>query len=224
MLQPLSRHCGHRSRDGAMDTRAQTCKSTDATSYGYHAQGEGTAMPRGSVASGRAAWRGHGADTTAGAGPDAPWLRLQPRAMRCSDRTQPGRHRARQRVVAERPPIAEPTDAIEYVTVGDGARVAYGDELARRPSSSHPSDTRWDSKVLSLPCNHRSSTCAVRSSRFLRNAHSQTIATLHPASRRRRRFRVSRFTLAWNFTCQNPSRVAGVVAYGHPACRCQKQP
>lgn len=126
--------------------------------------------------------------------------------------------------VEEHPPVAEPTDSIECATAANGTRAAYGDELNRHSGSGHPSGARRDSKVLSLPCNHRSSIRAVRNSRFFRNAHSQTIATLHPASRSRCRFRVSRFTLPRNFACQNSLRVAGVVAYEHPACRCQKQP
>ena len=58
----------------------------------------------------------------------------------------------------------------------------------------------------------------------LRRAHSHTIATRHPPAARLSRTVSSRRMLAANFRCQKSALVAGVVAYRHPACRCQKQP
>lgn len=51
------------------------------------------------------------------------------------------------------------------------------------------------------------STCA-----GLLSAHSQTVATRHPSSRRVLRTAPSRTTFASNFACQNPWRLAGLVA------------
>ena len=81
-----------------------------------------------------------------------------------------------------------------------------------------------ESNAGALPRNQRSSCAAISRVNGFRNAHSQTIATRQPASRRSRRLRWSRSVFASNFALQNLSRVAGVVVYGQPACRCQKQP
>ena len=95
----------------------------------------------------------------------------------------------------------------------------------RRPSTAarcpqylsvQPLDASSVSNVRPSPCSHRCSISAVWSSPWFRNAHSQTIATRHPDSSRWLRLRLSRLTLSWNFACQNSSRVAGVVVYGHP--------
>ncbi len=49
-----------------------------------------------------------------------------------------------------------------------------------------------------------------------RNAHSQTVATLHPSSSRVASVAASRCMLRSNFSRQKSGRVAGVVAYRHP--------
>ena len=46
----------------------------------------------------------------------------------------------------------------------------------------------------------------------LRNAHSQIVATRHPAANNSDRTVVSRITFALNFDSQNSGRVAGVLA------------
>ena len=75
-----------------------------------------------------------------------------------------------------------------------------------------------------LPRSQRSSCSATSVAARLRKAHSQTVATRQPAWSRSRRLRRSRSVFASNLACQNPWRVDGVVAYGQPACRCQKHP
>ncbi len=75
-----------------------------------------------------------------------------------------------------------------------------------------------------LPRSQRSSCSATSIAARLRRAHSQTVATRQPDWRRSRRLRRSRSVFASNLACQNPGRVDGVVAYGQPACRCQKHP
>ena len=54
--------------------------------------------------------------------------------------------------------------------------------------------------------------------------HSHTSKTLQPAAIRSSLFRASRNTLWRNFSVQNSTLVAGMVAYWHPSWRCQKQP
>lgn len=67
--------------------------------------------------------------------------------------------------------------------------------------------------------------CSATASRLsVTSSHSQTIATLQPASRRRATARVSRSTFVSNLACQNGPLVFGEVALEHPGCRCQKQP
>ena len=80
------------------------------------------------------------------------------------------------------------------------------------------------SNSRALPRSQRSSCSATSIAARLRKAHSQTVATRQPACSRSRRLRRSRSVFASNFACQNPWRVDGVVAYGQPACRCQKHP
>ena len=50
------------------------------------------------------------------------------------------------------------------------------------------------------------------------------VALLFHGALRRSRLRRSRSVFASNVARQNSGRVVGVVAYGQPACRCQKQP
>ena len=80
------------------------------------------------------------------------------------------------------------------------------------------------SNSWALPRSHCSKARTVNASLFLRRAHSHTIATRQSASRSRRLERRSRSTLPSNLVCQKSVLVAGVVAYGHPGWRCQKQP
>lgn len=54
--------------------------------------------------------------------------------------------------------------------------------------------------------------------------HSQTVATLQPASIRDWRDRSSRSTFLANLFAQNSGLVEGLVALGQPGCRCQKHP
>ena len=76
-----------------------------------------------------------------------------------------------------------------------------------------------------FPRSQRSSWCVTASTAAcLRRAHSQTVATRQPACSRSWRFGRSRSMFASNLACQNSRRVLGVVAYGQPECRCQKQP
>ena len=75
-----------------------------------------------------------------------------------------------------------------------------------------------------LPRSQRSSCSATSIGACLRRAHSQTVATRQPAWNRSRRLRRSRSVFSSNLARQNPRRVDGVVAYGQPACRCQKHP
>ncbi len=76
-----------------------------------------------------------------------------------------------------------------------------------------------------LPRSQRSSCRATTSTpACLRRAHSQTVATRQPAWSRSWRLRRSRSIFASNLALQNSWRVVGVVAYGQPVCRCQKQP
>ena len=86
----------------------------------------------------------------------------------------------------------------------------------------------WVSRPVSnagaLPRSHHSNCSATSSAGCLRSAHSQTVATRQPAWSRSCRLRRSRSVFASNFARQNSGRVVGVVAYGQPACRCQKQP
>ena len=108
-----------------------------------------------------------------------------------------------------------------------------------RPSDAYPSDHRRHgaripgcacdagglvSNTGAQPRNHRSSCPATSPAAGLRNAHSQTIPTRQPAWSRSRRLRRSRSVFASNLARQNLSRVVGVVVYGQPTCRCQKQP
>ena len=102
-------------------------------------------------------------------------------------------------------------------------------ELALRVWGASPrfftiSADRLVSNVLSLPRSHCSTFSAIPRAPRLRSAHSQTIATLQPSSSSRCRLRSSRSMLELNFSSQNSARVVGVVAYGQPSCRCQKQP
>jgi hypothetical protein len=55
-------------------------------------------------------------------------------------------------------------------------------------------------------------------------SHSQTVKTSQPRLRSWRSLRRSRFTFSRNFGSQYSRRVFGVVAFGHPVWRCQKQP
>ena len=80
------------------------------------------------------------------------------------------------------------------------------------------------SNTRALPRSQRSSRSATPTAACLRKAHSQTVATRHPAWSRSCRLRRSRTVFASNFARQNSWRVDGVAAYGQPACRCQKQP
>ena len=80
------------------------------------------------------------------------------------------------------------------------------------------------SNTMELPRSQLSSCCATCDAACLRNAHSQTVATRQPARSRSCRLRWSRSVFASNLARQNSRRVVGVVAYGQPACRCQKQP
>ena len=80
------------------------------------------------------------------------------------------------------------------------------------------------SNSTALPRSQRSSCFATSVAACLRNAHSQTVATRQPPWSRSCRLRRSRSVFASNLACQNPWRVDGVVAYGQPACRCQKHP
>ena len=80
------------------------------------------------------------------------------------------------------------------------------------------------SKAGALPRSHHSNCSATFGAACLRSAHSQTVATRQPAWSRSCRLRRSRSVFASNFARQNSCRVVGVVAYGQPACRCQKQP
>ena len=75
-----------------------------------------------------------------------------------------------------------------------------------------------------LPRSQRSRCSATFIAGCLRKAHSQTVATRQPALSSSRRLRLSRSTFASNLARQNSGRVDGVVAYGQPACRCQKHP
>ena len=80
------------------------------------------------------------------------------------------------------------------------------------------------SNSAALPRSQCSSCSATSVAACLRKAHSQTVATRQPPWSRSCRLRRSRSVFALNFACQNPWRVDGVVAYGQPACRCQKHP
>ncbi len=80
------------------------------------------------------------------------------------------------------------------------------------------------SNTGTLPRSQSSSCCATSTAACLRKAHSQTVATRQPAWSRSFRLRRSRLVFPSNLARQNSSRVVGVVAYGQPACRCQKQP
>lgn len=80
-----------------------------------------------------------------------------------------------------------------------------------------PND-RLSEVIHSLSC----SKAAPAFSRF--NAHSHTIASLHPSAIKARWFSSSLWTLRANFSAQKSSRVEGVVANLQPGCRCQKQP
>lgn len=80
------------------------------------------------------------------------------------------------------------------------------------------------SNSAALPRSQRSSCSATFVAACLRKAHSQAVATRQPPWSRSCRLRRSRSVFASNLACQNPWRVDGVVAYGQPACRCQKHP
>ena len=69
-----------------------------------------------------------------------------------------------------------------------------------------------------------SSMATSRSTPSCRKTHSQTVITLHPASRRRCEFSASRDTFRLNFSAHNSLFAAGIVAYRQPSWRCQKQP
>ena len=75
-----------------------------------------------------------------------------------------------------------------------------------------------------LPRSQHSSCSATSVAACLCKAHSQTVATRQPARSRSCRLRRSRSVFPSNLARQNPWRVDGVVAYGQPACRCQKHP
>ena len=114
--------------------------------------------------------------------------------------------------------------------VVEGAEIqteaCYSDR--RRQGVRAPGRTPDPSGLVSnagaLPRSQRSSSCTISSRACLRKAHSQTIATRQPVCIRSCWLRSSRSVFASNLACQNSGRVAGVVAYGQPACRCQKQP
>ncbi len=100
---------------------------------------------------------------------------------------------------------------------------------ARAPSSAH--HARASRPVAGLvsnsgavPRSHRSSWCAISSAAVVRKLHSQTVATRQPDWSRSRWLRRSRSVFSSNLACQNSRRVVGVVVYGQPAWRCQKQP
>lgn len=66
------------------------------------------------------------------------------------------------------------------------------------------------------PCSHGPRISERFWSGIRRTAHSQTVATRHPAERRATRLRASRMTFSSNFRDQNLGFVAGTVAAGHP--------
>ena len=120
-----------------------------------------------------------------------------------------------------------------------GERDVFASVDDRGPSEECPSDHRrhgvrapgracdageFVSNTGALPRSHRSSCRAISTTACLRSAHSQTIATRQPAWSRSRRLRRSRSVFASNLARQNSLRVVGIVVYGQPACRCQKQP
>ena len=80
------------------------------------------------------------------------------------------------------------------------------------------------SNAGALPRSHHANCSATSVASCLRSAHSQTVATRQPAWSRSCRLRRSRSVFASNFARQNSGRVVGMVVYGQPACRCQKQP
>ena len=80
------------------------------------------------------------------------------------------------------------------------------------------------SNTGAFPRSQSSSCCATSTAACLRKAHSQTVATRQPPWSRSCRLRRSRSVFASNLARQNSWRVVGVVAYGQPACWCQKQP
>ena len=92
------------------------------------------------------------------------------------------------------------------------------------PATPPDSATELVSNSRLSPRSQWTSSRAVWTAPTLRSVHSQTTATLQPASSSSALFRRSRSTLASNFASQNSSRVAGVAANRHPACLCQKQP
>ena len=108
-----------------------------------------------------------------------------------------------------------------FVTLRGQLRNADGPGTAGQLTCQHGSSV---SNHRSAPRSHLSSLGTNSMVPRLRNAHSQTIATRQPVASSSWRLRQSRSTLESNFACQNSGRVAGEVAYGQPACRCQKQP
>ena len=57
-----------------------------------------------------------------------------------------------------------------------------------------------------------------------RSSHSHTIRIFHPNFLRANTFLLSLAVFSENFRSQNRPLVLGVVASGHPLCRCQKHP
>ena len=114
--------------------------------------------------------------------------------------------------------LAEVVTALEAFLMPAAAAALeadHGDDAGRRRCYRNASGLVSNSS--SEPRSHRSILRAVRSARAPRNAHSHTIATRQPTSSRSLRVRRSRSMLAANFACQKSGRVAGSVAYEHPA-------
>ena len=112
---------------------------------------------------------------------------------------------------------------VEVAEIQTGGRYSGRRQGVRAPGRT-PDPGGLVSNTRALPRSQRSSFCTISSRACLRKAHSQTIATRQPACSRSCSLRPSRSVFASNLACQNSGRVAGVVAYGQPACRCQKQP
>src|SRR5690606_10628595 len=99
-----------------------------------------------------------------------------------------------------------------------GSQTLGEESISPRTSECLQDVMQWKLVHADLIHRTRPSSCRALSE------HSQTVRTRQPRERSARRFLSSRSILDANLASQKVRRVAGLVAYLHPRCLCQKQP
>lgn len=105
----------------------------------------------------------------------------------------------------------------------DGSRPSIARSGHPHSSANSTSDSQTSSSWPS-PWSQLRTVVTKSSVPYSLREHSQTVATLQPASIRDWRDRSSRSIFLANLSAQNSGLVEGLVAFGQPGCRCQKHP